>query len=117
MNYGFRTMLCDDEICNLGTANPMNLNPNGGWELYEMTSCDCTIVQSVCKGDFDWDKDVDADDVEEFLKHFGRSSLRNPCSDEDPCKGDFDLNGAVDADDVKKFFEDFGRNRYNNPCP
>jgi hypothetical protein len=117
MNYGFRTMLCDDEICNLGTANPMNLNPNGGWELYEMTSCDCKIVQSVCKGDFDWDKDVDGMDVKEISKHFGRSSLRNPCSDEDPCKGDFDLNGAVDADDVQKFFEDFGRNRYNNPCP
>ncbi len=37
LNYGIRTMLCDEESCTLGTANPMNLNEDGGWELIEMT--------------------------------------------------------------------------------
>jgi hypothetical protein len=32
-----------------------------------------------CKGDFDCDLDVDADDVTVFLQHFGRSQYNNPC--------------------------------------
>jgi hypothetical protein len=117
MNYGFRTMLCDDEICNLGTANPMNLNPDGGWELYEMTSCYCGIPQKVCKGDFDWDKDVDGTDAKEIQNHFGRCILENPCTNVDPCKGDFDIDSDVDGTDVFEFKADFGRSVMNNPCP
>lgn len=33
LNYGIRTMVSDDENLFLGTANPMNLSPDGGWEL------------------------------------------------------------------------------------
>jgi hypothetical protein len=34
-NYGIRTMVADDALY-LGTANPMNLNPQGGWELLRL---------------------------------------------------------------------------------
>ncbi len=36
MNYGIRTMISDENALYLGTANPMNLNPDGGWELIEL---------------------------------------------------------------------------------
>ncbi len=35
-NYGIRTMLSDEDYLYLGTANPMNLSPEGGWELIEL---------------------------------------------------------------------------------
>lgn len=34
-NYGIRTMVSADALY-LGTANPMNLNPQGGWELLRL---------------------------------------------------------------------------------
>jgi hypothetical protein len=37
MNYGIRTMLPDSSALYVGTANPMNLNPDGGWELIKVT--------------------------------------------------------------------------------
>jgi hypothetical protein len=37
MNYGIRTMVADYNALYLGSANPMNLNPDGGWELIELT--------------------------------------------------------------------------------
>lgn len=36
-NYGVRTMLADNDALFIGTANPINLHPKGGWELLEMT--------------------------------------------------------------------------------
>jgi hypothetical protein len=36
-NYGVRTMVVDGDTLYLGMANPMNLHPQGGWELIEMT--------------------------------------------------------------------------------
>jgi hypothetical protein len=36
-NYGIRTMLSDEENLYLGTANPMNLSPDGGWEIVKAT--------------------------------------------------------------------------------
>ena len=36
MNYGIRTALASNPMY-LGTANPMNLNPDGGWELIKVT--------------------------------------------------------------------------------
>ncbi len=33
-NWGARHLLSDGEYLWLGTANPFNLNPNGGWELW-----------------------------------------------------------------------------------
>ncbi len=43
-NYGVRTMLADDDGLFIGTANPINLHPKGGWELLELTpACDGPI--------------------------------------------------------------------------
>lgn len=38
LNYGIRTMVVGDDNNTLyiGTANPMNLEPKGGWELYQL---------------------------------------------------------------------------------
>lgn len=33
LNYGFRTMIEDSGELFIGTANPMNLSPDGGWQL------------------------------------------------------------------------------------
>ncbi|BBM02992.1 hypothetical protein GL2_30660 [Microbulbifer sp. GL-2] len=33
-NFGFRTMINHPKFMWLGTANPFNLDPRGGWELY-----------------------------------------------------------------------------------
>jgi hypothetical protein len=38
LNYGIRTMITDNTALYLGTANPMNLNPDGGWELIKLIS-------------------------------------------------------------------------------
>jgi hypothetical protein len=35
-NYGFRNMVTDGAKLWVGTANPMNLDPKGGWELIEL---------------------------------------------------------------------------------
>ncbi|MCF8366144.1 MAG: T9SS type A sorting domain-containing protein [Bacteroidales bacterium] len=36
LNYGIRTMVSNDDNLYLGTANPMNLSPEGGWEIIEI---------------------------------------------------------------------------------
>jgi uncharacterized repeat protein (TIGR01451 family) len=38
LNYGIRTMVANSQNMYLGTANPMNLLPGGGWELVKMVS-------------------------------------------------------------------------------
>jgi len=70
-----------------------------------------------CEGNFDCDRDVDADDVAAFLMDFGRFEFNNPCTNGNPCNGDFACDTDVDADDVETFLEDFGRFQFNNPCP
>ena len=40
LNYGIRTMAADSRALYLGTANPMNLMANGGWELRATSSRD-----------------------------------------------------------------------------
>jgi PKD repeat protein len=40
--------------------------------------------QDFCKGDFNYDGNVDANDVTEFLLHFGRSQFFNPCPPDGP---------------------------------
>ena len=42
------------------------------------------LAQDFCKGLADYDQDVDADDVEEFLNHFGRHQFNNPCPPDGP---------------------------------
>ena len=44
-----------------------------------LLSSSIALAQDFCKGDFDYDGDVDADDVGEFLNHFGRFEFNNPC--------------------------------------
>lgn len=36
LNYGIRTLVSDDTGLYVGTANPINLAPLGGWELYRI---------------------------------------------------------------------------------
>ena len=47
-------------------------------------SVSSVIAQDFCKGDFEYDGDVDADDVGEFLNHFGRFEFNNPCPPDGP---------------------------------
>ena len=70
-----------------------------------------------CFGDFDFDNDVDGTDAQTFKSSFGRSSLSNPCSEENPCKGDFDCDADCDGTDADTFKKDFGRSLLKNPCP
>jgi len=53
----------------------------------------CLLVFSVqiimaqgepCQGNFDYDQDVDADDVTVFLEHFGRNQYNDPCPPSGP---------------------------------
>jgi glucose/arabinose dehydrogenase len=96
-----------------GTGELYILDLNG--EVFKV--CPEEGCPVMCEGNFDCDEDVDAEDVTEFLNHFGRGQYFNPCTNPDPCGGDFTCDGDVDADDVTTFLEDFGRGRYFNPCP
>ena len=49
-----------------------------------LLSSSMAFSQDFCKGDFDYDGDVDADDVGEFLNHFGRFEFNNPCPPDGP---------------------------------
>jgi hypothetical protein len=42
------------------------------------------FAQDFCKGDFNYDGSVGAEDVTEFLNHFGRSQFNNPCPPDGP---------------------------------
>ena len=44
-----------------------------------LLSASVALAQDFCKGNFDYDQDVDANDVTEFLNHFGRNQYYNPC--------------------------------------
>ncbi len=47
MNYGIRTIVTDEMNMYLGTANPMNLSPDGGWELIQTeSSCFAPTLQA-----------------------------------------------------------------------
>lgn len=70
-----------------------------------------------CEGNFDCDHDCDGSDAVYFKMDFGRSSLGNPCENDNPCNGDFDCDGDADGSDAFTFKEDFGRSSFGNPCP
>jgi hypothetical protein len=63
----------------------------------------------ICKGDFDYDGDVDGTDLAVFAADFGRTN----CAVPPPCEGDFDNDGDVDGSDLAVFAADFGRTN----CP
>ena len=41
-------------------------------------------AQDFCKGNFDYDQDVDGTDASLFKAHFGRSTFKNPCPPDGP---------------------------------
>ena len=43
-----------------------------------------TSAQNFCKGNFDYDQDVDGTDASMFKSHFGRSPFGNPCPPDGP---------------------------------
>jgi hypothetical protein len=47
-------------------------------------STSITLAQDFCKGDFNYNGNVAAEDVEIFLAHFGRSQFNNPCPSDGP---------------------------------
>jgi len=55
--------------------------------IFLLLSAPIVFAQTHCNGNFDCDQDVDADDVTEFLNHFGRNQYNNPCPDcyDSPC--------------------------------
>ena len=52
------------------------------WTCLLILSAPNVLAQDFCNGDFCNDGDVDAEDVTEFLNHFGRSQYNNPCPPE-----------------------------------
>lgn len=63
------------------------------------------LRRNFCKGDFDFDGDVDENDLAVFFVDFGRTDYVT----ESPCEGDFDKDGDVDGSDLAVFSADFGR--------
>jgi len=49
-----------------------------------LLSSSIAFAQDFCKGDFDYDGDVDSDDVTEFINSFGRGQYNNPCPPDGP---------------------------------
>ena len=68
-----------------------------------------------CEGNFDFDNDVDGNDLFKYAQDYGRVD----CVDADPpCYGDFNCNGNVDGSDLHRFVSDYGRwSGGDRPCP
>jgi len=49
-----------------------------------LLSSSIAFAQDFCKGDFNYDGNVDADDVQIFLDDFGRSIYNDPCPPDGP---------------------------------
>ena len=52
--------------------------------IFLLLSAPIALAQNFCKGDFNYDGNVDANDVTEFLNNFGRSIYNNPCPFDGP---------------------------------
>jgi hypothetical protein len=71
MNYGIRTAVSSNPLY-LGTANPMNLNPDGGWQLIKLTDPTTNLISGesrdgyVSQGDWMYYK-IDASSSDEHL--------------------------------------------------
>ena len=111
------------ELCGVPAGNTYYLAvtvydiANNESDFSEEVSIDTYDEICKCKGDLDFDQDVDGSDAELFREHYGRSLFNNPCTDEPQCVGDFDCDQDVDGRDALLFKSDFGRNQYNDPCP
>ena len=49
-----------------------------------LLSAPTVLAQDFCQGDFNYNGNVAAEDVEVFLEHFGRSIFNNPCPPDGP---------------------------------
>jgi len=49
-----------------------------------LLSSSTVLAQDFCKGDFDYNGAVDAEDVTTFLTHFGRNQYNDPCPPDGP---------------------------------
>jgi len=49
-----------------------------------LLSSSIVLAQDFCKGDFNYNGSVGAEDVTEFLNHFGRNPFNNPCPPDGP---------------------------------
>ena len=49
-----------------------------------LLSSSITLAQDFCNGDFNYNGSVAAEDVTEFLNHFGRNQFNNPCPPDGP---------------------------------
>jgi len=49
-----------------------------------LMSSSIALAQDFCKGDFNYNGNVAAEDVTVFLQHFGRSIFNNPCPPDGP---------------------------------
>ena len=49
-----------------------------------LLSAPTVLAQNFCQGDFNYNGNVAAEDVELFLEHFGRSPFNNPCPSDGP---------------------------------
>ena len=71
---------CSDGTCSVHTGDPCTpLFCDEGLDIcYNLDS------DTMCKGNFDFDQDVDGGDAFVFKTHFGRSSFKNPCPSDGP---------------------------------
>jgi hypothetical protein len=100
---------CDN--CSI-TANPNQLDSFPPLGNGIGNACDC-------EGNFNCseDQDVDSSDAATFKTDYGRSSMKNPCTNDIPCNGDFTCDKDVDSTDATLFKSDYGRSSMGNPCP
>jgi hypothetical protein len=69
----------NDGECNTGESCSLNQEDRDHDGAGD--ACDSDVM---CKGNFDFDKDVDGTDAFVFKTHFGRSTLLNPCPPDGP---------------------------------
>ena len=106
-----------NEVYPEGNTEDYNYLKDKVFEYYNEQGCPIGR-KDACKGDFDFDNDVDGNDAFCFKGDFGRNALKDPCNNDDnPCKGNFDSDADVDGSDANVFKSHFGRNPINNPCP
>ena len=83
------TFLCDDGLycngtdsCSDGTCSVHTGDPCA--PLFCDEGFDVCESDTMCKGNFDYDQDVDGSDAHTFKQHFGRHQYLNPCPPDGP---------------------------------
>lgn len=77
----------------------------------------CVSGVAQCRGNLDFDRDIDGKDLEILIVDFGRTD----CGIDSPCRGDIypvgDPDDVVDGSDLELFAVDFGRGDCPLPVP